>query len=368
MGVGRFAFTPILPMMQTLDGVSIQDGGWLAAANYFGYLLGALTAARMSLSQGAVARAGLALVCVATVGMGVLSGFALWLILRMIAGVASAWILVFGSAWAMQRLAAAAAPMLSGVVFAGVGLGIACVGLVCMALAQAGATTAQTWMVVGALAFVASALIWPAFRSRQTSAPRVAPPAQSALISWGRSTIAYGLFGFGYIVPATFLPSMARDALGDPAYYGWSWPLFGFAAMLSTLAAAPFARRFGARRVWMAAQTAMALGVGAPLVVSGGWGVMMSALTVGATFMVVTMAGIQEAREAGGEHGTRLVARMTAAFALGQLAGPLLVSAVVPFGDPYSIVVPLAALALLAGAYLIKPAPDPKASNYGARA
>ena len=95
---------------------------------------------------------------------------------------------------------------------------------------------------------------------------------------------------------------------------------------------------------------------------------MVSALAVGATFMVVTMAGIQEAREAGGQNGTRLVARMTAAFALGQLAGPLLVSAVAPFGDPYSIAVPIAALSLLVGAYLIKAAPDPTASNYGARA
>ena len=44
MGIGRFAFTPILPMMQADHGISVAQGGWLASANYLGYLAGSLFA------------------------------------------------------------------------------------------------------------------------------------------------------------------------------------------------------------------------------------------------------------------------------------------------------------------------------------
>ena len=46
MGIGRFAFTPMLPLMVQAGQLDVAGGGWLAAANYAGYLLGALTAAR----------------------------------------------------------------------------------------------------------------------------------------------------------------------------------------------------------------------------------------------------------------------------------------------------------------------------------
>src|SRR3546814_16415570 len=44
MGIGRFAFTPLLPMMQNDAGLALTQGGWLASANYLGYLIGALAA------------------------------------------------------------------------------------------------------------------------------------------------------------------------------------------------------------------------------------------------------------------------------------------------------------------------------------
>ena len=36
MGIGRFAFTPLMPLMQAHSGLSLAQGGWLAAANYAG--------------------------------------------------------------------------------------------------------------------------------------------------------------------------------------------------------------------------------------------------------------------------------------------------------------------------------------------
>ncbi|MGH8457219.1 MAG: YbfB/YjiJ family MFS transporter, partial [Stenotrophobium sp.] len=135
MGVGRFAFTPLLPMMRADAGLSLAAAGWLASANYLGYLLGALTAARLPASV--AIRGGLLLIAAVTFGMGIGQDFIFWLALRLLAGIASAWVLVQVSAWALERLAQLQRPALSGAVFAGVGAGIAGAGALCMVLMHA---------------------------------------------------------------------------------------------------------------------------------------------------------------------------------------------------------------------------------------
>ena len=124
MGIGRFAFTPILPMMLEDAGLSVAAGGWLAAANYLGYLVGALWAGAMRATAATAIRAGLVVISVTTLGMALDAGFATWALLRLAAGVATAWVMIHTSAWCLEALAALGRPALAGVVFAGVGIGI----------------------------------------------------------------------------------------------------------------------------------------------------------------------------------------------------------------------------------------------------
>ena len=142
--------------------------------------------------------------------------------------------------------------------------------------------------------------------------------------------LCYGTFGFGYIVPATFLPAMAQQLVPDPLVFGLTWPLFGLAAALSVAAAARWLPAWPRRRVWALAQGIMALGTALPLAAQALWALAASAVLVGGTFMVATMAGLQLAREQVPANPTPLLARMTAAFAAGQIAGPLLVRALGP--------------------------------------
>jgi predicted MFS family arabinose efflux permease len=134
--------------------------------------------------------------------------------------------------------------------------------------------------------------------------------------------ICYGAYGFGYIIPATFLPVMAKQIVSDPLLFGWAWPVFGLAAVGSTLIAQRVRRSL--RAVWAACHLVMAVGVVVPFVVPGLAGIIVAALCVGGTFVVVTQVGLQEARAVAGTHARALIAAMTAAFALGQIAGPLL--------------------------------------------
>ena len=136
------------------------------------------------------------------------------------------------------------------------------------------------------------------------------------------SWVCYGAFGFGYIVPTTFLPVMARQAIHDPSIFGWSWPIFGLAAAGSTFTAAGLSRRIGNRRLWARGHVVMAGGVVLPVIWPGIVAIMVSALAVGGTFTVITMAGFQEGGQVG---GLRMIAAMASAFAVGQIAGPVVV-------------------------------------------
>src|ERR1700716_3314002 len=94
MGIGRFAFTPLLPMMQADAGLTLAQGGWLASPNYAGYLAGALWAAAQPVRAALAIRLGLLAIGLSTAAMGLSGNLYLWLFLRALAGIASSWVLV----------------------------------------------------------------------------------------------------------------------------------------------------------------------------------------------------------------------------------------------------------------------------------
>lgn len=233
------------------------------------------------------------------------------------------------SAWILDRLALAQRPELAGVVYAGVGLGIALVGAFCVIAVGPNVAAQSLWLGLGALTAVA---ITPSLLlsggSRDT--PAVAIRMQTAPAGSNDCTslvICYGLLGFGYILPATFLPALARTIVDDPRIFGLAWPMFGVAALLSTIVAARMFRHMNRLRVWAVSHLVMATGVVIPSLWLSPASIAIAALLVGGTYMVPAMIGLQEARAHAPGDPTALLGLMTAAFAIGQLGGPL-VSAV----------------------------------------
>jgi MFS family permease len=326
MGVGRFAFTPMLPLMARDGLLDPGAGAWLAGSNYLGYLFGALTVSRVRVSSRVLLRASLAGIVVVTAAMGAGNvDMVGWLALRFAAGGFSAWAFVLTSAWALDRLALARRPDLAGVVYAGVGLGIALVGAFCVVAAGPGVPAQRLWLGLGALsAFAIAPTLLLRAGSRDT--PAVAVRKQSAPAEPNGSTslvICYGLIGFGYILPATFLPALARTIVDDPRIFGLAWPVFGLASLLSTVVAARAFRHMNRLRVWAVSHLVMAAGVVMPSLWLSPTSIAIAALLVGGTYMVPAMIGLQEARARAPGDPTALLGRMTAAFAIGQLGGPL---------------------------------------------
>ncbi|ATQ85460.1 MFS transporter [Moraxella osloensis] len=386
MGIGRFAFTPILPLMIQEGTVHLAQTAWLSSSNYIGYLVGALSLLK-SKRHPLFVMLGLSLVTLTT-WLASLSSFGWLLVLRFLAGVASAWVLVSISAFAINWLKSRQIAS-SGLIYTGVGIGITLTGLICSyfifqpvtvtiaAQSSLSPLSSRLWQYLGVIALLATLLVTfllakinsqfastAAAKAHPSKAAHTKPthtnPTSSSIpppakLKLANVLTAYGLFGFGYILPATFLPQIAKQWLSGQSYL-LIWPFFGLAAALSVVLSQGLQRRYNnvsLLDVWRVSQIIMAVGTLLPALWQSLAGLMLSALMVGGTFMVVTMAGLQVAASQVTHYPKyNLSALMTASFAFGQLIGPL--AALVATGNNiWLALLPVSAIVLLIGVALL---------------
>jgi predicted MFS family arabinose efflux permease len=226
-----------------------------------------------------------------------------------------------------------------------------------MALMAERVDSVRTWETFGVVSLLLTAVIWTAFRDSGASTPARANAQRAERVHWNRDrlrlALCYAALGFGYIIPATFLPAMAHRYISNPAVFGWAWPVFGAAAALSTWAASRWLHAMDNRRLWAISYVLMAIGVVLPALWPALPAILIAALLVGGTFMVVTMLGLREARAVAGEQATGFIAAITAAFAVAQIIGPVVVSAVVHLHDGLAAALAAAALVLLVAAFAL---------------
>ena len=360
MGLGRFAFTPMLPIMLHEGKLQLEAGGVLASLNYLGYFLGAVSCAAIGIKAKTMVRGGLAATAVLLVGMGVLHSFTSWGVLRAAAGVMSAWVFVFASGWGLRRLAETNSPALAGVIYTGPGIGIAMTGLLGGALGRWGSEAG--WIGLGLLAVVLVAAIWRVFddgdlpaAAASTAAP-VAAAGTSASAS-ARSDAAwlvalYGLAGFGYIITATFLPVIARQALPGSPWPDFFWPLFGLAIIPGALIGARAPLYWDNRLLLAAAYALQALGV----LLSVAWptiaGFALGSLLLGMPFTAITLFAMRDARRLRGNAAAGLIGYATASYGVGQIIGPLFAAPLAQRTGSFQLPLLVAAAALALGAAL----------------
>jgi predicted MFS family arabinose efflux permease len=373
MGIGRFAFTPILPMMLADGVVDLPQASWLASANYLGYTLGALLCtvqpwvwsrwpALPSLRFVSLIRAGLVSTGVLTLAMA-LNWPAAWPALRFAAGVTSAVVFVFTSGWCMSQLAQRGMPAMGGLIYVGPGAGIVVSGLLASALVAIGWPAAVAWGVFGVLAFALLASVWQYLVGPEEKlASRPAPAQPSTPNRMGRwelpvLTLAYGLAGFGYIVTATFLPVIARTALPGSAWLDLFWPIFGAGIMVGAVLATRIPARLDRRWLLTACYTLQALGVLCSLVLPSLPGFAAGSLMLGLPFTAITFFAMQEARRLRPEAAASLIGLLTAFYAVGQILGPPMVAVLMRHtptasaGFTWSLEIAAGALVLGAGLF-----------------
>jgi MFS family permease len=407
MGIGRFAFTPILPMMLHDGVVDLHAASWLASANYIGYLSGAVLCTLQpriwerrprlpAVSAPTMTRIGLVATTVLTLAMALPVPLA-WPVLRFLAGIASALVFVYSSGWCLTQIAARGEAAIGGLMFAGPGIGIVASGLLASAMVALQWKASAAWVVFAGLALILSAAVWRVFQpgvvqARTASEPPPSAPGAKPASSTGMKAeatdaaphsrtevatlaFAYGLAGFGYIVTATFLPVIARGALPGSAWLDLFWPIFGVGVILGASLATRVRVSGDLRLVLALAYVVQAVGIGIGLFAPTNAGFAVGSFLLGLPFTAITYFAMQEVRRLRPLQVSGTVGLVTAIWSLGQTLGPpmvaVLLGRIVDVGAAFALSLVVAAAALMVGAVVFlgasrlwpkSPFPPPRAA------
>ncbi|MGP9663789.1 YbfB/YjiJ family MFS transporter [Halomonas sp. AOP22-C1-8] len=360
VGIARFAYTPLLPIMQQHTWMGDADGGWLAALNYAGYMLGAVLAAsiRSIYIKDTLYRIGLVLAVLTTVGMALTENFWLWAALRFFAGLSSSAAMLLASGLILHWLMNHHQRGELGIHFAGLGLGIVLAAVAVELMLAFSLDWQSQWWIFGVLGAVLLIPAWrwlprpvkPAPGARQGELPAAMPPSRTFM----RLMLpAYFCAGYGYVINATFIVTIVER---EPLLAGagnWTFAVVGLAAAPAVMLWDLVARRIGYLGALVVAMSIQAVGIVLPAISSNLVVVLLSAVLYGGTFLgcvslVLTMAGrLYPASPA------RLMGQMTLAYGAAQIFAPALTGVLAEASGHYTVGLWLAGGFVTLGAVLL---------------
>ncbi|WP_433710284.1 YbfB/YjiJ family MFS transporter [Nocardia sp. CA-084685] len=358
MGVGRFVFTPLLPIMTASAGLSAGDGAVIATGNYAGYLAGALLLTRMPhLSRRSTFLVWSVVLIASEAAMATTAQVAAQTGLRCVAGAASAAIFIACAATVAHHRDEGAS---LGVAFAGVGAGIATTGVYTL-LAAPHLTWQGLWL---GSALLTALLLVPAWLldirgekgntdtelgidSDAALAESRAETAPAVRRVWRFLLACYFVEGVGYIIVGTFLVAAVAGHRGSSVAGAVVWTIVGLAAVPATVGWHAIARRISTGPALTAALMVQAVGTASAAISGSLAAAVVAALAFGATFMGAVVLAIDFGHQLS---VTRAAASLTAVYAVGQVIGPLIVVPVI--GDSFATAFTLAAVIIAVAATL----------------
>lgn len=359
LGIARFAYTPLLPLMQQQAGLGISEGGWLAAINYFGYLGGAIIASLTSdlHIKDRMYRAGLVVALLTTLGMGLTDQLWLWSLLRFFAGLSSAAGLLLGSGLILNWLIRHDHRSELGIHFAGLGLGIAFCALV-VELAYQHLDWRQLWYL---FAVLGALLLIPAWRwlpppdstntTRSGGSMEDNPPSRQFMRIF---ILVYFCAGVGYVVSATFIVAIVDNLPGLQGKGTLTFLLIGLAASPACIIWDLVARKIGDINALTSAFIIQIFGILLPAISYSPIATFLSAILFGGTFigivsLVLTMAGrYYPTRPA------KMMGKMTVSYGIAQITAPAITGIIAEYSNgSYQAGLYIAAVMMAIGSLLM---------------
>ncbi|GKX57207.1 MFS transporter [Leminorella grimontii] len=359
MGIGRFAFTPQVPLMLGEGQFSLTGAGLVAASNYLGYLCGSYDAMRASKRIEMRLWGGVWGAVALTLLSGLVDGAYWHGAIRFVIGWASGWGLVMVAAWSSERLLALGRPGLSAAVFAGPGAGIFLSGLLAVGFHSWGWNAGSAWLGYGVVALALACAVsanFPRSGDMHRAQSAVLPPAavggRIRRLVW-----SYSLAGFGYILPATFLSQMASVRFPDSLPAQFMWPLFGGASVVG-IAIVIVTRHYLTTPTPIRLAVALwlqAAGVLCAELLPGIAGLAVGATLVGGGFLCVVQLSLLYGRELAPDSARYMAGLLTTGYAVGQLVGPVLSALSTALTGSLTPALYVAAVALFAAGVLVWP-------------
>lgn len=358
LGIARFAYTSLLPLMQQQAGLGVSEAGWLATINYVGYFLGAVGASLISdlTVKDRLYRIGLITAVVTTAGMGLTENLWLWALLRFFAGLSSAAGLLLGSGLILNWLIRHDHRSELGIHFSGLGLGIAFCAIAIEYMNQY-LTWDQQWLtltVVGVLLLIPAWLWLPppdtTTSTRSGGVMHDAPPSKVFLRVF---MVAYFCAGVGYVVSATFIVAIVNQIPGLEGKGSWTFMVLGLAAAPACIIWDLLARKFGDLNALLAAFILQIVGILLPVIEPGLLPTIIGAALFGGTFigivsLVLTMAGrYYPTRPA------KMMGKMTISYGIAQILAPAITGILAEHSGHYNDGLIIAAAMMTLGAILI---------------
>ena len=358
MGIGRFAYTPILPLMQEALTFTDAVAGYLASSNYAGYFVGAILTGFLPLKKHKTfyLRGSLLVSIITTCMMGLSHSYILMLIIRFISGVASAFIFVLASSIVLDKLAAAGKTDWSGYFYSGVGLGIFFSTLFIPSFNDL-FMWEGVWVGLSIISSILTVFVWFWLKDSPNTIIKKDEPViitQAPPLKWlPWLIIAYGLEGLGYIVTGTFIVSIAEKTTTFSSDSAFVWMVVGLGAIPSCIIWSTLAKKWGFVKSLVFSMTLQSLGIALPVFWLSQTSLIISALLFGATFMGITTLATTLARQMNPTNSSRMIGYLTAIYAVGQMIGPTIAGILSSYTQSYNSALIGAAGVILIGAVLL---------------
>ena len=327
LGVARFSYTPLLPLMQQQAGLGVAAAGWLAAINYAGYLSGAIIASLISdlVLKDRLYRIGMVLAIVSTALMGLTTDLTVWALSRYVAGLSSAAGMLLGTGLIMHWLIRHNQRSELGIHFAGIGLGIAgCATAV--TLFSPALDWRQQWFAFTALGclLLVPALRWlprPDISGLTTSGHKMQdqPPSPLYLRIF---MAAYFCAGIGYVVSATFIVAIVNKLPGLAGQGNLVFLAIGIGAAPACINWDLIARRTGDLNALILAALLQIVGILLPVLVGGLVATLFGALLFGGTFIGMVSLVLSMAGRYYPTRPAKMMGKMTLSYGAAQIIGP----------------------------------------------
>lgn len=319
MGVARFAFTPVLPIMQAEFKFSDTVSGLLASANYFGYFVGAVVTRFLPYNKKYITYIVSVILSVVFILLMASPMASLWYLFRFISGFFSAIVFVLSSEFILEYLEQNSMLQFGGAIYSGIGGGMAFSGLTVPFLSKFFGAS-MVWLSIGLLSLIPMFLAIYAMprvsikMSLQLSQTKV---IKKEIMLLG---VSYFLEGFAYIITGTFISVIILRATSSIMLSGYVWVFAGLGAAFITPFWMTLHKRISLKNVLVIVFIVQIISMSIPLITSNTVIVILGAVGFGGTFLGITFLSFAYGRQLSPEGIT--IVFLTILYSLGQMMGP----------------------------------------------